>query len=169
MRAPDLEAAGIPLEIFPMRSFASLDPLRAGLALRRYLKRHRIEVVHTFDVPSNAFAIPWARAAGVPRVFSSQRAHRNLTPKSLLLLQALGDRLAHGIVVNCQSVREELIRGYSIPPSRIHVVYNGIDTGVFTPAGPRASLPFPPDAIVVGTICALRPEKDLATLRRGRE
>lgn len=165
MRASDLQAAGIPLTIFPVRSFASPDPIGAGLEFRRYLKQHRIEIVHTFDVPSNAFAIPWARAAGVPKVFASQRAHRQLTPQSLRPLQALSDRLAHGIVVNCQSVREELIRDYSISPGKIHVVYNGIDTDVFSRSGPRAALPFPQHAIVIGTLCALRPEKDLATLQ----
>lgn len=166
MRAADLEAADIPLTIFPVRSFASSDPWRTGLEFRRFLKQRGIDIVHTFDVPSNAFAIPWARAAGVRKVFASQRAHRQLTPTALRPLQALSDRLAHGIVVNCQSVREELVRDYAIPPSKIHVVYNGIDTEVFSRSGPIAALPFPPGAIVIGTLCALRPEKDLDALQK---
>lgn len=164
MRAAELEAAGIPLTIFPVRSFASLDPWRAGLAFCRYLRRHRIEVVHAFDVPSNVFAVPWARMAGTPKVLASQRAHRSLTPPSLKPLEKISDRLAHGIVVNCQSVRQELTSGFGIPASRIHVVYNGIDSKEFSPNGAHASLPFPAGSVVIGSLCALRPEKDLDTL-----
>jgi L-malate glycosyltransferase len=165
IRAKELAVAGIPLPVFPVHSFASADPVSSGLALRRYLKRHGIGVVHTFDAPSNAFAIPWARLAGIERVFSSQRAHRELTPSALRPLETLSHRMAHGIVTNCLSVRRELIAAAKLPAAKIHLAYNGIDTRLFHPEGPRASLPFPSDAAIVGTLCALRPEKDLATLQ----
>ncbi|MDX2266515.1 MAG: glycosyltransferase [Bryobacter sp.] len=176
MRAAELAAAGLPLPVFPVRSFASLDLLRSGLAFASYLRQHRIDIVHTFDVPSNAFAIPWARFARVPRVYSSQRAHRDLTPASLRPLEKLSDRLAHRIVVNCRSVEGELVSQYAIAPAKIHLLYNGIDTALFHPHGPRAALPFssgalpsnalPSNTLVIGTVCALRPEKDLPTLQR---
>lgn len=166
IRAAELAAAGIPLPVFPLRSFASLDPLTAGLSLRRYLKKHQIDVFHSFDSPSNAFAIPWARLAGVAKVFSSQRAHRELTPKALRPLERISDACAHKIVVNCDSVRRELLNHYALPPSKLELIHNGIDTRQFHPAGPRAQLPVPPSSLVIGTLCALRPEKDLHTLQR---
>ncbi len=166
MRAAELAAAGVPLTVFPVASFASLDPLRQGLRFLRFLRRERIGVVHSFDVPSNVFAVPWARLARVPLVLSSQRAHRDLTPSQLRPFEKLAGRLADKIVVNCQSVRHELIESHGVAPERTPVVYNGIDTAYFTPQGPRAPLPFPPGAVVVGALCALRPEKDLPTLLR---
>lgn len=164
MRAAELAAAGLPLPVFPLSSFASTDFWRSGLAFHRYLRQHSIGIVHPFDVPSNSFAVPWARLAGVPLVLASQRAHRELTPASLRTLEKFSDRLAHRIVVNCHSVERELVANYSIPPRKIHLVYNGIDTKLFHPHGPRAALPFPSGAIVIGVICALRAEKDLHTL-----
>jgi glycosyltransferase involved in cell wall biosynthesis len=165
MRSAELAAAGIPLPVFPLRSFASPDLLFSGLRFRRYLLRHRIEIVHTFDVPSNSFAVPWARLARVPRVIASQRAHRDLTPPSLRPFQRWSDRLAHSIVVNCRSVERELIHHHNVPASKIQLIYNGIDTSQFHPEGMRAQLPFPSDTVVVGVICALRPEKDLPVLQ----
>lgn len=166
MRAAELAAAGIPLPVFPLSSFASWDFWRAGWAFRSYLRQHAIDIVHSFDVPSNTFAVPWARSAGVPLVFASQRAHLDLSPPSLRPLETLSRRLAHNIVVNCQSVYRELLSRFPLPPHKLHLIYNGIDTSLFSPQGPRAALPFPPEAIVIGTLCALRPEKDLHTLLR---
>lgn len=164
MRAIELASAGIPLPIFPVRSFISIDPIRSGLSFVRYLQSHKISVVHSFDVPSNVFAVPWARFARVSKVFASQRAHRDLTPKSLRPLEKLSDHLANRIIVNCASVREELIGRFKISPSKIDLVFNGIDTTSFLPDGPKSSLPFPVGSLVIGTLCALRPEKDLRTL-----
>jgi glycosyltransferase involved in cell wall biosynthesis len=45
-----------------------------------------------------------------------------------------------------------------VPRSRIHLCYNGIDLDEFHPARD------PRPALVIGAVCALRPEKDLETL-----
>ncbi len=167
MRAAELASAGIPLPVFPIGSFASTDPLTSGLRFWRHLRRHRIDAVLAFDLPSNIFAVPWARLAGTPLVLASQRAHRDLTPPWLRPGQKLSDRLAHKIVVNCQSLQNELQNDYGLAAAKLELVYNGIDTDTFQPSGARASLPFPENAITVGVVCALRPEKDLHTLLKG--
>jgi glycosyltransferase involved in cell wall biosynthesis len=146
--------------LFPATSFHGPAALRGARALGEYVRRHHIRLVHTFDVPANVFAVPAARMFGVPRVISSQRAHRGLTPGILRHLLRLTDQIADAIVVNCESVRRELIDEERVPAERIHLCYNGIDTDVFRPCpeAPERAAP------TVGIVCALREEKDLGTL-----
>jgi L-malate glycosyltransferase len=162
LRAAELEAAGVPVALFPATSFHGAAMLRGVRALGEYVRRHQIRLVHSFDVPANLFAIPAARMFGVPRVIASQRAHRGLTPGIQRHLLRLTDQIADAIVVNCESVRRELIEEEHVPACRIHLCYNGVDTNLFRPcpAGRENVTP------TVGIVCALREEKDLGTLLR---
>jgi L-malate glycosyltransferase len=160
-RCAELRAAGVPVTVFPVRSLYGPSALAGAWQLRRYLMRHNIQLLHTFDVPMNLFAIPVARLAGTPVILSSQRAFRGLTPGLHRRLLRLTDRLADGIVVNGEAVRRHLIDEESVPPDKIHLCYNGIDITRFTPL-PRPDRP----GLTIGVACALRPEKDIATLIR---
>lgn len=125
----------------------------------RYLQEHRIQLVHTFDTPLNVFGVPVARAYRTPVVLSSQRAHRELSGGFRRLLRGT-DRLVDGIVVNCESVKRQLIEEERVRPERIQVCYNGIDTSAFSPGGRQSA----DGCLTVGVVCALRPEKGLLTL-----
>jgi glycosyltransferase involved in cell wall biosynthesis len=164
IRARELKRAGVPVLELGVRSLVSRSAFSGARRLGRYLRRHRIQVVHAFDVPSVLFAVPVARLYSVPVVLSSQRAHRALTPGFTRHLLRLTDRLADGIVVNSQAVARELIGEDGIPRSLLHLAYNGIDTGRFRQEGYRAALPWSEPRLVIGVACALRPEKGLFTL-----
>jgi glycosyltransferase involved in cell wall biosynthesis len=166
-REAELRAAGVPVVCLAAESFRSPSVVAAARQMREYVLRHRIELVHTFDVPANLFGVPVARSCKGPRVLSSQRAHRDLTPGVRRRLLRWTDRLADGIVVNCRSVERQLVEQDGVPPDKIHLCRNGIDTRAFRP-GPRVRPPALEGAsIVVGVVCALRPEKDLGTLIEG--
>jgi glycosyltransferase involved in cell wall biosynthesis len=92
-------------------------------------------------------------------VLSSQRAHRGLTPGAYHKLLRVTDRLADGIVVNCDYMRRHLLDDEHISAKLIHLCYNGVDTSIFHPE-PRTSS----GNLVIGVVCALRPEKGLSTL-----
>src|SRR4051812_30427792 len=77
-RADDLRSAGVPVVAFPVRSFASFQAAILARHFVRWVREHRIALVHPFDVPTIAFAVPLARVAGVPVVLSSQRGDRHL-------------------------------------------------------------------------------------------
>src|SRR5579871_1339596 len=79
-RAEELRADGVPVVQFPVTSFVRPSVISGFAAMGRYLREHEIQLVHTFDVPLNLFGVPAARLFRVPRVLSSQRAHRALTP-----------------------------------------------------------------------------------------
>ncbi len=165
-RAEELRSAGVPVVEFPVRSFMSMSAVRGAAAFASYVRRHRIQVAHAFDYPMNQFGVPAGRAFGVPRVLSSQRAHRELAPGLSRHLLRLTDQLADAIVVNCLAVRRHLIDDEKVPPGRIQICYNGFDTAAFQPIrGPRPA-PLEGASVVVGVVCALRAEKNLELLLR---
>ncbi len=165
-RAEELRSAGVPVVEFPVRSFVSASAVRGAAAFASYVRRHGIQVVHSFDYPMNLFGVPVARAFGVPKVLSSQRAHRELAPGLSRHLLRLTDHLVDAIVVNCVAVRRHLIEDEKVAPGRIQICHNGFDTAAFRPIrGPRPA-PLQGASIVVGVVCALRAEKDLGLLVR---
>ncbi len=165
-RADDLLRSGIPVAEFPVRSFIRPSALAGAAAFGRYVRQHGIELVHSFDQPSNLFAVPAARAYSVPRVLASQRAHRELAPGFGRHLLRLTDQMVDAIVVNCLSVKRQLMQKEKVPESRIRLCYNGLDTAVFTyQRGPRPDV-LGQACLVIGVVCALRPEKNLDVLVR---
>jgi glycosyltransferase involved in cell wall biosynthesis len=163
-RAHDLREAGVPILELGVRSLVSRSALTGAWRMGRYLRRHQIRLVHAFDVPLDLFAVPVARFFHTPVVLSSQRAHRALTPGATRNLLRFTDRIVDGIVVNSRSVARELQAEDEVPASLLRLAYNGVDTDIFHRDGPRAALPWTDATVVIGIICALRPEKGLLTL-----
>jgi glycosyltransferase involved in cell wall biosynthesis len=158
-RAEELRAAGVPIAQFHVSSFLGPALFTGAFALGRYLKEHAIQIVHTFDVPLNLFGVPAARFYRTPHVISSQRAFRALTPGLRRYLLRFTDQLVDAIVVNSEAVRRDLIDADHVPPRLIQVCYNGIDADLFQPGTQPRQGP-----VVIGVICALRPEKGIETL-----
>jgi glycosyltransferase involved in cell wall biosynthesis len=163
-RAKELHEAGVPILELGVRSLVSRSALDGARRMGAYLSRHAIELVHAFDVPLDLFAVPVARVYRTPVVLSSMRAHRDLTPGMTRHLLRLTDRMVDGIVVNSRAVARELA-GDGVPASMVRLAYNGLDTSVFRPEGERATLPWSDGTtVVIGVVCALRPEKGLDIL-----
>ena len=163
LRGDQLRAAGVPVVHFPVYSFRSIGALGGAWNLVRYIRRHNVQLVHSFDAPLTTYAMPVTKYFTTAKAVSSQRGHRDLTPELRKFLRWT-DHLVDGVVVNCQYLRRHLIDDERVPERLIHVCYNGIDLEQFswTPASRPASLP--EDALVIGVVCALRPEKGLVTL-----
>src|ERR1700730_15333433 len=134
-RADELRRAGIPIQRFPITSYVGPSAITGGWQLIRDIRRKRIRIVHTFDYPLAAYAVPVARMFTSAAVLASQRAHRSLIPPSYVKLLRLSDRLACAVVVNCEFVRQHLIREEHVPPERIRLCYNGLDLSAFRPLG----------------------------------
>jgi glycosyltransferase involved in cell wall biosynthesis len=163
-RAEELRASGVPVLELPVRSVRAYAAAVNAVRLGRYIQRRRIALVHTFDYPLNLFGVPIARAWRVPVVISSQRAHRTLYSGVIQHLLRLTDAMVDGIVVNSLSVQRQLTAEDRVPRERIHLCYNGIDLERFQ-TGPRCRPPALASAtVVIGCVCAFRPEKGLPTL-----
>jgi L-malate glycosyltransferase len=161
MRAVELRAAGIPILELPVNSFASYSAVKGARLLLRYIREHRIELVHTFDMPLNVFGAPVAWLARKPVVLTSQRADRRLSPRHFRQLLRMTDWLADGVVVNCNFMRRHLVEDEKVPARKVHLCYNGVDTKAFRPATDPMVEQSP---VRIGVVCALRPEKGLDSL-----
>lgn len=158
-RAEELRAAGLPIVRIPVTSFARPSVLANARQFGRYLKEHRIQLVHTFDHPANIFGAIASSYYQVPAVLSSSRSLRNLrTPRDRKLLR-ITDRLVDAVVVNCEAVKRDLVEGEGVPAERIRIWYNGIDVAKFPPAQASNRT-----RLTIGVVALLRPEKGLDTL-----
>jgi glycosyltransferase involved in cell wall biosynthesis len=164
LRGAELRASGIPVVRLPVTSFASISVLNGLVHFSRYAIRNRIALVHAFDVPSTIFSTFAARLSARRIVLSSQRAHRELvTPRDRMLLRVT-DKLVNGSVVNCEAMRRHLVTDEGVPPGRVHVCYNGVNTDVFFPAPLPRPVALGDGSVVIGVVAVLRPEKGLPTL-----
>jgi L-malate glycosyltransferase len=164
IRADELRRHGVPILRLQITSFKKASAFSGVRQLISYFGKHKIRLVHTFDYPLNCFGVLVARAARVPVILSSQRADRRLIPRSYLTILRVTDRLVSGIIVNSQAVWSEMVGTEHVPPSLLHLCYNGIDTVRFHAEGRRRVPALADASLVIGVVCVLRPEKDVSTL-----
>ena len=171
MRYEELARAGIPLLNLEMRGFRSPSALSAAVRLARYVRKRRIRLVHAMDVPTASFATPVCRAAGTPAILSCQLSFRSMYGRGERKLMGLADRLADRVVGNCQAVLDDLIQNYGVRPEKAALIYNGVELDRFQPPAEgrdRGVLPkeMRSAKVIIGTLCALRPEKRVDVLIR---
>jgi glycosyltransferase involved in cell wall biosynthesis len=161
------EAAGVPVYDAPRRPGA--DPsLVARLAA--LLARLRADVVHTHNPAPLLHAIPAALIARVPRRVHTKHG-ANVYGRRGLWAARLVVRTLHALVAVSPETAAIARRKERMPPSRLHVVPNGIPLAAFGPnpnarARARLELGIPDGAFVVGSVGRLAPEKDYPLLVR---
>ncbi len=163
-RWDEIAAAGIPMLHLPVTSFKSWSAVRGARVLRRYVREHEIQVLHAFDSPTVIYGVPLGLALRVPVVLASQLWLRSMLSPVTQRVLSIADGLAHGIFVNCKAAARELAEDWNVPPSRIHVCYNGLETSEFHPRNRKRLERLPGASVVVGTVAALRKEKALPDL-----
>ncbi|MDX1763497.1 MAG: glycosyltransferase family 4 protein [bacterium] len=151
-----VEAMGVPVALLDM------EPLRPGhmakavatvFALRRLVRQHRVQVVHTNASRTTLFAGLATRLLGVPLVWNVRIA----TPQPLYdrVLYLLADKV---IAISNAVARRFTFRGNR---KKVCVIYNGIDLESFFPVD---ALPFRrrfglEGKIVIGQVGQLEPIK----------
>jgi glycosyltransferase involved in cell wall biosynthesis len=165
VRVEELRKADIPIVRFPVRSFKSFSTVHGFGAFAQYVMRHDIALTHSFDMPLTIFGTMAGRMTFRPVVLSSQRSYRDLFKPSERRLLRMTDRLVDGIVVNCKAIHQHVVVDEGMPPGRVHICYNGLDTDKFFPVqSPLRPPPLSGASLVIGTVAVLRPEKGLSTL-----
>ena len=119
--------------------------------------------MHAYDV-SGILSVPVARLAGVDVVIGSQLSYRDLLDSRTQFLLRATDPVADAILANCEAIRQYLIEREGLRPDRVEMCYNGVDTTEFFPAPTEKPAPLDPAAVVIGSVCALRHEKNLGLL-----
>jgi glycosyltransferase involved in cell wall biosynthesis len=127
------------------------------------IDREKADIVHLHGYSSANFGRLAARKKGISNVVHEHAVLRVL-PHQFLADYLLRNHTDAAVAVS-ESVKDFMIRGRSIPVSRITVINNGIRTDRFrkrdkeTIDRKRAELNIPEDFSVVGTITRLRKEK----------
>jgi len=140
-RADELRERGIPILEVPINSLKDPRSFRLLAGLAGYLRRHSIDLLHSFDTSTNTFGVPVAKLPGGPVVLSSQRCYETTIWPGNRKLNRIAHRMADGIVVNCEGVRRHLRDDYGLPAGKIHVCRNGLDTSVFHPHAANGERP----------------------------
>ncbi|HTZ79286.1 MAG TPA: TIGR03088 family PEP-CTERM/XrtA system glycosyltransferase, partial [Stellaceae bacterium] len=164
IRRPDVEVHEI-----GKRPGKDIDAYRR---MWQVLRRLRPQIVHTRNLPALDMLAP-AWLAGVPRLVHSEHG--------LDMIELDGGnrkynrlrRLSRSVVDRYVAVSGDLAgwlrREIGVPEARLDLIYNGVDTGRFTPEGAPAPLPAnfaAAGAIVVGTAGRLEAVKNQVGLAR---
>jgi len=116
-----------PIREFPVNRVFGLGALRSALALRRFIKSERVQIVHTFFESADLLGGLVAKLSGVPVVISSRRDMGILRSTR----HRIGYRLMSSIFSQVQAVsgavREETIRADGINPDKVVTIPNGIE------------------------------------------
>src|SRR5688572_11188021 len=169
---PRYAALGVPMVRVALKSFKHPTAFTAGLKFMRELRRRRIQLLHSHDIYSNIFAIPWARLAGTPVVLASKRWHHAVPSRTHAMANRIVSRMATRVLANSNAVADSLAREDGIPPSRITVIPNFVEVEAFDayPQAERnqtlAELGIPRGALVLGVVARLSPVKNHAMLLR---
>lgn len=159
LRYDELQAAGAPILELPVKTLLSMETFRLGKAMRQYIKQHRIQVVHSYDA-SGVFALAVARLSGVPVTIGTQLCYRDILDNRTQMWLRFADHVPDAMLVNCEAIRRYMIDHEHVLENRVELIYNGVDTTQFYPPDSR-----PAQASIIGTVCALRREKNLPLLQ----
>lgn len=167
-------AAGI--EVLELKRRSKLDVWRWS-PLVRLLRSGRVDIVHAHKFGSNLWAAVLSEFAAVPVLLAHEHTWSfEGKPLRRLIDREVIARRATAFLAVSEADKEKMIDIERIPSKKIRYVPNGIPD---QPKGnrelSRARLGIPADAPVIGTVCALRPQKALhvalqavASLANGR-
>lgn len=104
--------------------------------LIRLLRRIRPQIVHSFLPFATFMGTLAGRIAGVPLIITSRRALAIYQQRHPILkpLDRFAGNWSHRVTVNSKAVREDTIHRDHTDPSKIELIYNGVDAAPFEAA-----------------------------------
>jgi glycosyltransferase involved in cell wall biosynthesis/peptidoglycan/xylan/chitin deacetylase (PgdA/CDA1 family) len=131
--------------------------------LIKYLRRHRIEVVHTHNHLVHHYGAVAGRLAGCPAIINTLHGSATLTMNAWAkALFWTSSRLGHKVVSVCRQVHDVFRAAYRLPCGHYAVVNNGVDMPAATNVG-HCSRSTP---MTFGNVARFDPVKDHDTLLR---
>lgn len=111
---------------FKLTSFYDLNFVKKLQNCVRFLKKNKIEIIHTHDFYTNVFGIAAARLARVPLKIASKRETGGMRSKLQRRIEKRIFSIADAIVINSEAVKNYL-SAEGVSAEKIRVIYNGID------------------------------------------
>jgi len=163
------ERLGPQVEVtFPQLDLKKGDTWHNLRVIRRYCREQPADAL----VTSNWGSIEWAMANKLPPRLHHVHMEDGFGPdeaqgqkRQRILMRRLVLRRSEIILPS------RLLLGYArdlwkLPARRLHYLPNGLDLARFRPDGPRAEIGVPGEGPLIGTVAALRPEKNIGRLLR---
>lgn len=155
----ELTALGVPVTVVGARSF--YDP-RTTLQIMRYIRRHRIDVVHTHLTHADIVGRLAARLNGRPVVstFHNQPSNYTRERADLRWLEYFTARyLATHLIAVSSRIREMFIAEWKIPGDHISTIYNSVPMDQLLPIPEPSPALITPDEPVITNIGRLARQK----------
>ena len=162
MLTEHLARLGVSTSVNNLTKLLSMDAVRKGLALYRFLKRESIDVVVTYHHDADIWGGIIARLAGVPVLVASRRDMGYQLGFKHVLFYRYCHWLFSGFIAVSQAVKEIVAHRERVPSRKIHVIHNGLDPLLFqnsSKVGLREEFAIPEGATVVGMAASFRPVK----------
>jgi glycosyltransferase involved in cell wall biosynthesis len=160
------QALGVEMVHLPLSNLYSAGTAAQGVRFANFLNNRCIDVVHTHDVYTNCFAIPWARLLTRCALLASRRWTEDVPRAALKTINRVACKFAHRILVNSDSVADFLIRNERVPGKQIVTIRNFISDTAFSFVSEterqkqREVWGVPPAAFVIGCVSRLAPVKN---------
>lgn len=168
----ETQQQGIPLTILPemVREISPVKDITALWKLYRLMRQKRYDIVHTHSSKAGLLGRLAAKWAGVPVIIHTVHGwsfHDQMTQKQLqvyLALEKIGHAVGHAsIVVSPRDITKGVAQGIGRAEDYT-LVRSGIELDRFghpqiAPADMRQQLGIPQEALVVGSVTRLSPQK----------
>jgi glycosyltransferase involved in cell wall biosynthesis len=158
---PRLRRLGLAVEIID-----EADDAAAVRALAAYLRREEIDLVHSHMFRAEVIGTRAAVAAGTPVIISTVHSSRVRSDADTRLLAELTPQIDR-LIVPSDAIAHK-VRAEGRGDAEFAVIPNGVDLSRFTVDAPRCTLRreygIPRDALLLGVVARLEPEKGHRTL-----
>jgi glycosyltransferase involved in cell wall biosynthesis len=145
-----------------------LDAMKAAHLIYKLIRSEHIDIIHTFFETSNIWGGVVAKLSGAPLLVSSRRDMGILRSRKHKIGYRLVNRLCDGVVAVSEQVRRNCIETEHIDPTKVAIVYNGVDVDLKNgdPASALNPLEIPrPDQVVI-TVANIRHVKGIDVVIR---
>lgn len=154
-----------PVHVIGFNSFYSPVDYLKLIVLSRFFRGKRIDIVQTHLRDGNIAGTLAAWLAGAANIVSTRRNHGYwYTSSELVILKTLR-RMTTSYIVNSNVIKRFLSEVEKIPSEKIEVIYNGVETSVFSSKSEdiklscRRALGIPDACLAVAIVANLRPVK----------
>lgn len=166
------ERLGVRMTHVPIPNLYSPRTALQGMRLAGLLRRWDVDVVHSHDIYSNIFVVPWSRIFSRCSIIASRRWWYDVPRPELANVNRWSSLLAHRVLANSSGVAELLAREEGVPRRKIVEIPNFLAENAFEAVdealrvAQRRAWELPDGAFAIGIVARLSPVKNHVLLLR---
>jgi L-malate glycosyltransferase len=123
----DVTKIGCPVFVLPLKRTYDWNAMRVAREIRRFIKREKVSIVHTFFETSDLWAGPIAKLSGCPVLVSSRRDLGILRSRK----HRIGYKVLRGLYDTVLTVSPQVsqfcIEQDGLDPSKVQTLFTGLD------------------------------------------